>query len=44
MIKEDLAKMILIDSLKKLRNLKKKIIKPKKELKLKMVWNNIVTK
>ena len=44
MIKEDLVKMILIDLLKKLKNSKMKIIKLKKELKLKMVLNNIVIK
>ena len=44
MIKEDSAKMILIDLLKKLRNSRMKITKSKKELKPKILWNNIATK
>jgi len=44
MIKVDLAKIILINLLKKLKNSKIKIIKLKKELKLKMVVNNITIK
>ena len=44
MIKVDLAKIILINLLKKLKNSKIKIIKLMKELKLKMVVNNIIIK
>ena len=44
MIKVDLAKIILINLLKKLKNSKIKIIKLMKELKLKMVVNNITIK
>ena len=44
MIKEDLIKMILIDLSKKQKNSKMKMTKSKKELKQKMVVNNIATK
>ena len=44
MIKVDITKMIFIDLLKGLKNSKMKIIKLKKELKLKMVVNNIAIK
>ena len=44
MIKVDLVKMILIDLFKKPKNSMLKIIKLKKELKLKINLNNIVTK
>ena len=44
MTKEDLAKMILTDLLKKLRNSKTKITKSKKELSPKILWNNTAIK
>ena len=44
MIKEGLVMMIFIDLLKKLKNSKMKNIKLKKELKPKMVVNNIAAK